>query len=164
MGAGARAADESEEAVRRFALASMLLGGCAHDNAVAFKLYDQRDEPSKRELEDACDVWGLDCYTITGEDDRGVVTLILSDALWDLEDGRQAEGIILRRGCSPVILAVGDSGAIAHELGHALGLQDSDDPDNVMADGSGPDVSGRQRARVQTHADWQALCVGGVDP
>lgn len=127
-------------------LAAMLLGALAM-LLVAFSgctlqplpilAYDERkgaysDEAMEEltyEMEDGCATWGLDCFADeTDESSRGSLVVLLTDALHSGNAGRElSDGP-----CRKVVWATAGNTAFTHELGHAFGLDHSDDRDNVM--------------------------------
>ena len=159
--------------------AGLALASCAHDNpSVAFKVYDTRTSahegagPDLEVLDQACEFWGIECYT--AEYRGGAVLLILTDGPAWREGPTGLEvtrGLAVEKSCNPVVWSEGSWRVVAHELGHALGNLD-DRPNggqgegaNIMTeDASGDAASGAQRAAVAAGADGLSLCPGGVRP
>lgn len=81
----------------------------------------------------------------------------------DAEDrpcSRSLAGLATDRVCEPRVWATGRPNVLAHELGHVLGLNHNDDPDNVMHPVPGELTTETQMTRVHRHAHNLAACVG----
>jgi hypothetical protein len=118
--------------------ALLLLVSCSAcaGEPVRIKLYDDRgsDLRAKHELMpeivEACDFWGFDC--VAAPKDKSYGTLLISiEEDNSVECGREMATGVCRKSFKACLYAT----SIAHEMGHAFGLDDlygDDDKGNLM--------------------------------
>jgi hypothetical protein len=120
---------------------------------------DTRSDPAWDVVQEACDVWGITCAPSL--DERGAIVVLLTENDGRVEGSdRMLGGLATPRACRPRLWSVDEPNTLAHEIGHVLGLDHHDDPDNVMFHAPGAHVTPEQTARVQRHAHNLAACVG----
>jgi hypothetical protein len=81
--------------------------------------------------------------------------------LVDVAPGEPAGRLLLERSCLRVIRARWSATVVAHEMGHAFGLDHVDDPYNVMAvyvDEESVELTSSQRDTIETSAGQLATC------
>jgi hypothetical protein len=141
--------------------------GCAHEGEISFTIYDTRSADNgggdNQIIHDACEIWGLDCFSVATHTGWGSVTVILTDSgAEDPDSNDLINGVALHRPCAPVIWSVGSKYTLAHEIGHVLGLGHVKDKTNVMYPSSGRVVTEMQKREVRRQATELSVCVGGV--
>lgn len=142
--------------MRRFLPLLLLSAACGQP--LAIKIRDTREDPDTDVILDACDVLEIECVEAQHSD--GALTLILTD---NDDSDTNVEGENFDRPCRPVSWSSGsDPYILAHEIGHAMGLEHVDDPDRLMYTTAGTLTTHRELATVWRHVDRLAACAGGA--
>lgn len=96
-------------------------------DVVPIAFFEWQPHPSDATIADAEELLGLELSTDVYRNGEGAVFLVHGE-----QTGKHAGETEVVDRCSPIVWVDDDPVALAHELGHALGLEHTDDPGNLM--------------------------------